>query len=82
MRCPVYRLCFIVERTVGDTVTIRPGKYLGIRGRAVEIVGRVLVDEFGCRRAGRSFTKYICPADRLRELCRVVKALSGGVVAV
>ena len=76
--CPVYKICMLVERTKGQYVTLRPGRLLGFRGRTAEVVELVLIKEFGCERRGSSYHKYVCPADRLRELCRIIKLLSGG----
>lgn len=76
--CPVYKICMLVERTKGQYVTIRPGKLLNFKGRTAEIMELILVNEFGCERRGSSYYKYVCPAERLRELCMIVKLLSGG----
>lgn len=76
--CPIYKICKVIEITKGQYVTIRPGRLLNFRGRTAEIMELVLVKEFGCEKRGSSYYKYVCPAERLRELCRIVKLLSGG----
>lgn len=76
--CPIYKICMLIENTMGQYVTIRPGRLLGFRGRTAEVVEHVLVNEFGCEKLGSSRYKYVCPIDRLRELCRIIKLMSGG----
>lgn len=76
--CPVYKICMMVERTKGRYVTIRPGRLLGFRGRTAEVVEQVLVSYFLCEKRGSSYYKYVCPAEKLVELCRIIKLLSGG----
>ena len=76
--CPIYKICMLVEHTKGQYITIRPGRLLGFKGRTAEVVEMVLLKELNCERRGSSFYKYVCPADKLRELCRIIKLLSGG----
>ena len=74
--CRLYTLCHLVETTMGDTVTVRPGAHLGLRGNAAKKAIEVLMS-LGCVKIGRAYSKLYCPKSRLLELCNMFRALIG-----
>jgi hypothetical protein len=74
--CRLYTLCHTVETTAGDTVTVRPGAHLNLRGNAAKRAIEVLMS-LGCTKIGRAYSKLYCPKARLMELCKLFKALIG-----
>jgi hypothetical protein len=74
--CGLYTLCHLVETALGDTVTVRPGAHLGLRGSAAKRAIEVLMS-LGCVKIGRAYSKLYCPRAKLLELCNTFRALIG-----
>ncbi len=74
--CKLYTLCHLAEVTKGDTVTVRPGAHLKLRGNAAKKAIEVL-EALGCVKIGRAYSKLYCPKARLMELCELFRALVG-----
>jgi len=67
-RCWFQKLCEQVRRTKGGVITIRP-RDLRFTGHTAKRFIAYLVS-LGCVKRGRYYSKLICPATVVREVCR------------